>query len=538
MKDSSIIAWAGAQFHSTRGQSAARALGVMMLAVAVVVGKISWRLAGLPGDACSEPQACPGRRHEKVKPSGVPQVVEPLREKTPKELVKAEEIAAWTEANLQLGDKRRSRALGEMVWGLIQAGVVAFAAIGRKMAGPAEEASNIKKAFRWCHNKLVDVAAVQQTLIRLLVPRAALNVEGLGQVAVVAIDWHSYDHGDVSGLRVSLMTGSRALPLLWYEFKSSELKDRMHEIELRVLQDLLRYRPEGVKWLTLLDAGFKHPELLDLLEKAGFYVVRSGSKLVVHSGRACWTNIGNLPVATGQIVEFGWLYWNRKNPRRVRLVSARLYDIKPRKRGRRTRQAGRYKSRQPGLCPVITNLPFEACSAVVVIRLYARRFEIEHSFRDIKNSTLGMDMEHVHLLEATTYSRLMCIVALAETTLWLAGSEVETRGLHRRLTPSCPKDGHRVLSLRNAGFLGLKYIELSMNQLLDTHLAAATSRLLSVVGRTWQDVKQRLTLKELACCPENVLPLQLNERRKDRRHMKCNSSAGWPLESDAHPMAA
>ena len=290
--------------------------------------------------------------------------------------MKYEEIIAWTVANFQLGDRRRSQALGEMVFGLMQAGVVAFAAIGRKMAGLAHEASNITRVYRFCHNSHVTVSAIQQTLIQLLVSRAAFIIEGLGRVAVVAIDWHSYDNGEVSGLRVSLITGSRALPLLWYEFKTSELKKRMTEIELQVLRDLIRYRPTGVTWLTLLDAGFKSPELLDLLEEAGYYVVRSSSKVVIHSGHSCWTNIGKLPVAVGQIVEFGWLYWNRKNPRRVRLVAARLYDIRPPRPGRRTRQAGRGKNTNPGLCPVVTNLPLEAISSVAVIRLFARRFEI------------------------------------------------------------------------------------------------------------------------------------------------------------------
>jgi hypothetical protein len=387
----------------------------------------------------------------------------------------------------------------------------------------------------------VDVAAIQSTLFKRLASLTAFSVQGIGKrLGVVAMDWHSYDHGAISGLRVSMMTGSRALPLLWYEIKTSELKSRRTAVEQEALRDLLKYRPEGVTWLVLLDAGFNAPELLDLLEKVGFYVVRSGSKVVVHSGACCWTNIGKLPVVIGQIVEFGWLYWNRKNPRRVRLVAARLYDLQPARPGRRTRQAGRRKSRHPGLCPVITNLPMELFSSVAVIRLYARRFEIEHSFRDIKNATLGMDMEHVHLVNAATYSRLMCIVALTEIFLWLIGSEAEASGLHIRLTPSRPKDGRRILSLRNIGFLSQGLVVASLDRLLETHLPPVTARILLVTGRTWKDVKERLTLVAVVLLREEVIALPPNEARKDQRHMKCPCSNAWSVspESEVVPLAA
>jgi hypothetical protein len=514
---------------------------MLILVVAIVVAEVGLKLAELAAPGSHFSGTFRASHYGRLELAAVPEAPRRLPvEMNPKVPMSREEIVAWIETNFGLGDKRRSRALGLMVCGLMQAGVVSFAAIGRKMGCEADPASCITRVFRFCHNPKVDVAAVQSKLVGLLVPQAAFWVEGIGRLAVVAVDWHSYDNGDISGLRVSLMTGSRALPLLWYEIKTSELKSRRTAIEQQALRDLLKYRPPEVTWLTLLDAGFNAPELLNLLEEVGYYVVRSGSKVVVHSSTSCWTNIGKLPVAVGQIVEFGWLYWNRKNPRRVRLVAARLYDLQPPRPGRRTRQAGRRKGQHPGLCPVITNLPMELFSSVAVIRLYARRFEIEHSFRDIKNATLGMDMEHVHLLEASTYSRLMCIVALTETILWLIGSEAEATGFHKRLTPSRPKDGRRILSLRNVGFLLQDQIAAPIDQLIGTHLPPATARILLVVGRTWKDVKERLVLAAVVTLREEVASLPPNERRKDHRHMKCPSPTPWVVspEKEVLPLAA
>ena len=235
-----------------------------------------------------------------------------------------EAIVAWTVKNFQLGDARRSRALGEMVCGLLRGDVVTFAAIGRAMRGVATKASKIRRVFEFCHNEHVDPLVVQKTLVQMLVGRALTTLGRLVSIAVVAIDWHEYDNGAVTGLRVSLMTGSRAIPLLWKEFKTGELKGRKTAIELEMLEDLKRLQPPGCTWLMLLDSGFRSPPVIAMLEKVGLYVARSASNITVHSGRSCWTNIAKLPVNTGQIVEFGWLHWNRNVPRLVRLVACRL----------------------------------------------------------------------------------------------------------------------------------------------------------------------------------------------------------------------
>lgn len=447
-------------------------------------------------------------------------------------------IVTWVVESFQLGDRRRSKALGEMAWGLIKAGTVSFAAIGRALAGASTAASCITRVFKFCHNSLIDVPVVQWALIQALVGKALTTLGGIPNLAVVAVDWHAYDNGDISGLRISLMTGTRALPLLWYEVRSNELGGRKSQIEQQAIRDLIRCRPPGVTWLILLDAGFRSPDLIRLLDQAGYYVVRSGAGTLVHSGSSCWKRIGDLPVEVGQLVELGWVHWSQQNPLIVRLVIGRLYDIKPPKPGRRHRPSGRYKYTKPGLCAVVTNLPMELFSALTVIRLYARRFEIEHSFRDIKNSSLGMDMEHVHLLDTNTYSRLMCIVAVAEALLWLAGSEAEARRLHLELTPSRPRNGRRVLSLRSVGRLCVDQIAPPIGHLIREHLGRAIRGILNVVGRTWRDARDERTLRALVRSAKDILELNGDCNRKGKgRRRPCRLENAWPtlpvLESQA-----
>lgn len=453
--------------------------------------------------------------------------------------MKREMIVAWVVENVELGDRRRSRCLGEMVWGLMSCGVVTFAAIGRAMGGVATAASKITRAFNFCHNPLVDVSGVQAALVQKVAARASWSLGKLGQVLVVAMDWHTYDNGAIQGLRVSLMTGSRALPLLWYEFKADGLKKRMARIEQDAIRDLLRLCPEGCRWLVLMDSGFRSPQLLALLKEAGYFVARTNTTITFHSGNNCWSKVGSLPVRVGQALECGWVHLSKENPLKLRLIAARLYNVKPPKPGRRS-SPRRCKQTMPGFCAVVTNLPPHECSSQAVLRLYGRRFEIEHSFRDIKNATLGLDMEHVHLMDVTTYARLMAVVAVTETLLWLIGSEAEENGLHRELTPSRPRDGRRVLSLVNVGRLCVSRVALSVEALISKHLPGAQKRLLISIGRRWKDATEVLILKGIARDQADLDELSRRcAARAKKNHPPCDSrQPEFSSLADALPLAA
>lgn len=428
-----------------------------------------------------------------------------------------EEVSAWVAENFKLGDVRRTRALALMAWGLIRADTVSYAAIGRNMESSSTPASQITRVYKFCHNKALDPVDVQEGLVQQLVGSAEFFVCGQ-KLVTVALDWHAYDNGRVNGLRLSLMTGSRALPLLWYEIATSDLLGRQGLLERHAIRELIRLRPPGVTWLILLDAGFKSPDLIQLLDEAGYYIVRTVGSTLFHSKSGCWTAIRDLPVPLGCVVEFGWGYYTRQNVLRIRLVGARLFDASPPRRGWRKPKRSHWRKR-PGRCLVATNLPAGDFPALVVIRLYTRRFEIEHSFRDIKNATYGMDMDHTHLQAAETYARLMCIVAIAEAILWLAGAEAEDRSLHQMFTPSQPRHPRRVLSLRRVGLLALKLITATLPELIRRHIPDAIAGVMNVVGRSWISPWKTLRLK-LALTERALLTPFDRKCRKGRKQRK------------------
>jgi hypothetical protein len=441
-----------------------------------------------------------------------------------------DQIVPWIRASFQLDDSRLVDGFSEMVWGAMHAHRISFADIGRNMAGSAKPASNITRVYNWCRNPRVDPIRLQESLAR----HVFATIEGTlaGQrIIPLAMDWHSYNNGTESSLRISLMTGSRAIPLLWHEVATSDLSGKQTAIEVGLVQRLLKLRPPDAKFMVVLDAGFRDHRLFELLAAEDYFIVRCPASACLHTPECCWGKAGELPVKVNQVVEFGWMHWNAEHPSKTRVVGSRITDKRSERHGRRHQPAAHDKRTKPGLCVISTNLPTELADAVKAIRIYSRRFEIEHSFRDSKNATLGLDMDHTDLSDSTRYSRLMCIVAVAMLMSWLIGAEAEAKGLHLDLSPSRPRDAHRVLSLVRVGRWCIQSVEVPIERLMARHLPRAAKAALKVIGLTWRDPKKRLRATNRARSEREVRPIPegCRKRSKGKWH-PCTRRIHWRLE--------
>jgi hypothetical protein len=270
---------------------------------------------------------------------------------------------------------------------------------------------------------------------------------------------------------------------MWRDVKSCDLKGRQRAIEDEVLEDLIRLQPVGLVWVLLLDCGFRCSKRIRRMKEVFYFVQRTNGRDNVHSPAFCWTEPRNLGVQVGQVVDFGWVLYTRNDPVEVRLV-ATYAEVVKRSRRRRANKKGPGKRQDEGWF-LLTNLGSELFPALQIVTYYARRFECEHNFRDLKNASLGMDMEHVHLLESSTYERLMCIVAVSSVLLWLYGSEAEANGWAAELSPSRPKRPRRILSLVNVGQLKAAQVRRSIRCLINRHLIPALERVHVHVGHSW-----------------------------------------------------
>jgi hypothetical protein len=87
--------------------------------------------------------------------------------------------------------------------------------------------------------------------------------------------------------------------------------------------------------------------------------------------------------------------------------------------------------------------------AAGVIKLYARRFTIEETFRDIKDNHFGMGLSATHIGSPQRRDRLLLMAAMAQALLTLLGAAGEACGLDRMLKANTVK--RRTMSLYRQG---------------------------------------------------------------------------------------
>ena len=87
--------------------------------------------------------------------------------------------------------------------------------------------------------------------------------------------------------------------------------------------------------------------------------------------------------------------------------------------------------------------------AAGVVKLYARRFTIEKTLRDLEDNHFGMGLSATHLHSAQRRDRLLLLAAVAQALLTLLGAAGEACGLDRTLKANTVKT--RTLSLYNQG---------------------------------------------------------------------------------------
>ena len=106
-----------------------------------------------------------------------------------------------------------------------------------------------------------------------------------------------------------------------------------------------------------------------------------------------------------------------------------LYQGKPKGRSQVTRLGRRAQSRhseknatrarEPWL--LATSLPMTSKLAQRVVRLYARRMQIEEAFRDLKSHRFGLSLEYSGTRQQERLEVLLLIATLALLVLWLIG---------------------------------------------------------------------------------------------------------------------
>ena len=246
---------------------------------------------------------------------------------------------------------------------------------------------------------------------------------------VVALDWTEFDKDDQSTLAAYLVTShGRATPLLWKTVRKSELKNQRNEHEYQVVRRLHAILPTGVDITLLADRGFGDQKLFTYLGALGWsYAIRFRQLIQV--------TVANRTMPASKWVPISG---HAKMLRDVLIT------------GKGTSIPAVVLKHQKGMkeawC-IATNRT--DLGAAGVVKLYARRFTIEETFRDIKDNHFGMGLSATHIGTPERRDRMLLLGAVAQALLTLLGAAGEACGLDRTLKANTVKT--RTMSLFNQG---------------------------------------------------------------------------------------
>ena len=315
---------------------------------------------------------------------------------------------------------KRVESLANGVVGVLRSSRLSIHMIGQAYAELAtiRPKHGVKQVDRFLSNPAFDVW-------RLLSSWASFVIGDRTDI-VVALDWTDFELDDHTTLAAYVATKhGRATPLAWQTVQKSNLKGRRVAIERDFLERLAAALPAGVRVTLLADRGFADQTLYPMLDSLGWdYVVRFREHITIeHEGVA--KSAGGWLHASGRATKLQGVLITEKRTPVAAVVVVRGKQMK-----------------DPWY--LVTSLSKE--KAQDIVKLYAKRFTIEETFRDQKDLRFGLGLRATHIRSAARRDRLLLLTALAQALLTLLGAAAEAVGLDRALkVNTSPKRSHSLL---------------------------------------------------------------------------------------------
>lgn len=338
-------------------------------------------------------------------------------------------LQRWLERNTAFMHRCRAASLTAVVGGLLRGGKLTLSHLGRAVCGASHAKHKIKRVDRLLGNSHLhrERAAVYRALAQWL-------LRGVER-PVILVDWSDCAPGhEWLMLSAALALGGRAIPL--YEEVHRLASYNSPRTHRRFLEGLKGVLPTSCRPILITDAGFRGP-WFRAVEKLGWdWVGRVRNRIKVRmEGTETWRYTTSLyEEATSRVRHLGRCSLSHKHP-----YSAALYLVRLSRRGpgrplkahgagptaRRCRKL--YKD--PWL--IATSLPHEPGMGSRVMKLYAKRMQIEESFRDLKDERWGFGLALARSGSRQRREVLLLIATLATLLLWLIGLAAKAYGWMR-----------------------------------------------------------------------------------------------------------
>lgn len=258
------------------------------------------------------------------------------------------------------------------------------------------------------------------------------------------VDWSELkSDGRWHLLRAAVAVQGRTITL--YEEVHPGATKNNSSVELAFLKRLSVWVPPGVRPVVVTDAGFRGPWFRAVQALGWHWVgrVRSRTRLKLEGGP--WIPCKHLHRQATTVAHcLGEALYAQTNP-----LSCRLVLMRRPKRGRveltyygkRARNARSLtmiaRSREPWLLAASGSL--NHLSAGAIVDIYAKRMQIEQSFRDLKSHRYGCAFEDTLTRTPRRLEMLLLIHMLASLAAWLVGVAASANALARVCIPSLHK---------------------------------------------------------------------------------------------------
>lgn len=319
---------------------------------------------------------------------------------------------------------KRVLSLTNAVQGVLQSASLAIHAIGHGLSVAQGTASKhtIKQVDRLLSNSKIVVWNFYFYWIPYIIASR--------KEVMVAMDWTDFALDDQITLSIQMLTShGRSTPLLWKTYRKSTLQTHQREYENELLEHLKRCTPDDVKVTVIADRGFASESVYQSISDLGFdYIIRFKGNTYVEDCNGVtkkakdWLNISG-------------------HARTLR--DAKLTD---KKIPTNTIVCYHEKGMKSDWCIASNKIQVAGNE---LVKLYAKRWSIECSFRDLKNDRFGFGLENVRTQACDRRDRLLLLGAIAVILLTLLGAAGESIGYDRSLYSSSIR--RRQLSLIRQG---------------------------------------------------------------------------------------
>jgi hypothetical protein len=259
-------------------------------------------------------------------------------------------------------------------------------------------------------------------------------------------------------LRAAVPVGGRTLTILDMVFPHGQ--QGSPAAEKHFLKRLATLIPEDVQPILVTDAGFRAPWFRAVEAMGWYWLGRLRHRTLVKpvevvDAPGAWVPCRALyELAVAAPRDLGLMDMVRAKPWRCRMV---VHAKPPKGRKQRNRQGAPSRTkkskqnasreREPWL--LVASPALSHLSARQMVALYARRMQIELSFRDLKSHRYGHAFEDSLTRKGNRIEVLLLLHTMAAFASWLVGMACETAGIDQWLAPFRSK--RRLYSIMRLG---------------------------------------------------------------------------------------